>query len=134
MKKAVIALSLLAFAGSLPVWASSSSEDGEPKASYVELAPSFVANIQSAKIRYLKADVSLKVQNAATATAITRNQPLIRNSLVMLFSRQTEESLASPEGRQHLKEEALQEIIAALQSEKEVADVQDVLFTTFIVD
>ena len=41
------------------------------------------------------------------------------NNLVMLFSRQEEEALNSPEGRQHLKEEALQEVINALQAEIE---------------
>ena len=117
--------------------ASAPKEEGDPNApqvSYVELAPSFVANYQAAKIRYLKADVTLKVQNSGTADAVLRHQPLIRNNLVMLFSRQSEESLQSPEGRQHLKEEALQEVISALQSEAEPVDVQEVLFTTFIVD
>lgn len=101
---------------------------------YVELAPSFVANYQSSKIRYLKADVTLMAENALTADAIGRHIPLIRHQLVMLFSRQSEESLQSAEGRQHLKDEALQEVINALQSEKEAAQVKEVLFTSFIVD
>lgn len=101
---------------------------------YLELSPSFVANFQANKIRYLKADVTLKIQDGATAEAVRRHQPYIRNNLVMLFSRQSEESLQSPEGRQHLKEEALQEVINALQAESEPTDVQEVLFTSFIVD
>lgn len=109
-----------------------------PKASsqvaYVELAPSFVANYQSSKIRYLKADVTLRVEDAGTADAVKRHEPLIRNNLVMLFSRQNEEALQSPEGRQHLKDEALQEVISALQSESEPTEVKEVLFTSFIVD
>lgn len=104
-----------------------------PQVAYVELAPAFVTNYQSAKIRYLKADVTLKAEGS-TAEAIRRHQPLIRNNLVMLFSRQSEQSLQSPEGRQHLKEEALQEVINALQSESEPTQVQEVLFTSFIVD
>ncbi len=102
--------------------------------SYVELSPSFVTNYLSAKIRHLKADVTLKVEGSATADAVMRHQPYIRNNLVMLFSRQSEEALQSPEGRQHLKEEALQEVINALQAESEPADVKEVLFTSFIVD
>lgn len=101
---------------------------------YLELSPSFVANFQANKIRYLKADVTLKIQDGATAEAVRRHQPYIRNNLVMLFSRQSEESLQSPEGRQHLKEEALQEVINALQAESEPTEVQEVLFTSFIVD
>lgn len=101
---------------------------------YVELAPAFVTNFQAPKIRYLKTDITLKVKGSATADAINRHVPYIRNNLVMLFSRQSEESLNSPEGRQHLKEEALQEIISVLQTESEPVDVQEVLFTSFIVD
>ena len=113
------------------------AEDAPPAGSqvaYVELAPSFVANYQSSKIRYLKADVTLRVEDAGTADAVKRHEPLIRNNLVMLFSRQSEEALQSPEGRQHLKDEALQEVISALQSESEPTEVKEVLFTSFIVD
>ncbi|HVK99157.1 MAG TPA: flagellar basal body-associated FliL family protein [Dongiaceae bacterium] len=115
------------------------SGGGEAKAdpegvAYVELSPAFVTNFVSPKIRYLKADVTLKVKGSATADAVNRHQPFIRNNLVMLFSRQEEEALNSPEGRQHLKEEALQEVINALQAESEPVEVQEVLFTSFIVD
>ena len=107
---------------------------GDSDVEYVELSPAFVTNFQSRRIRYLKADVTLQVKDKATAEAVSRNEPLIRNNLVMLFSRQTEEDLNSPEGRQHLKDEALQEVLNALQSENEPTDVQEVLFTSFIID
>ncbi|MEZ5506603.1 MAG: flagellar basal body-associated FliL family protein [Gammaproteobacteria bacterium] len=112
------------------------AEEAAPAAevSYVELSPAFVANFQASKIRYLKADVTLKIEDSATAEAVRRHQPYIRNNLVMLFSRQTEEGLQSPEGRQHLKEEALQEVLNALQAESEPTMVKEVLFTSFIVD
>ena len=113
------------------------TEEAAPTGSqvqYVELSPSFVTNYIAPKIRHLKADVTLKVEGSATADAVNRHQPFIRNNLVLLFSRQSEEALQSPEGRQHLKEEALQEVINALQSESEPTDVKEVLFTSFIVD
>ena len=56
------------------------------------------------------------------------------DDLVMLFSSQSEEALSTMEGKQMLKEAALNELINALQEEGEAADVQDVLFTSFIVD
>lgn len=120
----------------LPGLAAQAKEEAAPLpgVTYVELAPSFVANYQSSKIRYLKADVSLVADNAATAEAIRRHTPLLRHQLVMLFSSQTDESLQSPDGRRHLKEEALQAVVSALQSEKEPAQVKEVLFTSFILD
>ncbi|WP_158643541.1 flagellar basal body-associated FliL family protein [Ketobacter alkanivorans] len=110
--------------------------EGAPKEEviYVELTPAFVTNYQSRKMGYLKADVTLKVKGGQTAEAVDRHQQAIRHHLVMLFSAQTEEGLSSMEGKQLLKENALTEVVNALQNEGEPADVQDILFTSFIVD
>lgn len=101
---------------------------------YVELKPAFVTNYQSRKMGYLKADVTLKVKGDQTAAAVGRHQTALRHHLVMLFSAQTEEALNTMEGKQLLKETALSEVVNALQSEGEPSEVQDILFTSFIVD
>ena len=101
---------------------------------YVELKPAFVTNYQSRKMGYLKADVTLKVKGGQTAEAVDRHKPAIRHHLVMLFSSQTMEALNSMEGKEMLKETALSEVVSALQEEGEPAEVQDILFTSFIVD
>ncbi|RLU00110.1 MAG: flagellar basal body-associated protein FliL, partial [Ketobacter sp.] len=38
------------------------------------------------------------------------------------------------EGKEMLKETALSEIVSALQDEGEPAEIEDILFTSFIVD
>lgn len=101
---------------------------------YVELRPPFVTNYQSRKMGYLKADVTLKVKGDATAEAVGRHQPAIRHNLVMLFSSQSEEALSTQEGKQMLKENALNEVVNALQNEGEPTQVEEILFTSFIVD
>lgn len=107
-----------------------------PKAEvvYVELEPAFIANYQSAKLKYVKADITLKVRGSATAAAIDRHKPSIRHNIVMLLSRQDEASVASPEGKQKLKLEALAEVVKALESEQEPNDIEEILFTSFIVE
>ena len=137
MKTLFRLLPLLALLAASPVLHAEEAKapaTGDADVQYVELSPAFVTNFQSRRIRYLKADVTLQVKDKATADAVTRNEPLIRNNLVMLFSRQTTDDLNSPAGRQHLKDEALQEVLNALKSEKEPDNVQEVLFTSFIVD
>lgn len=101
---------------------------------YVDLKPSFVANYQSRKMGYLKTDVTLKVVGGKTAEAVDRHQPAIRHHLVMLFSSQTPETLNTLEGKQQLKDSALSEVLTALQDEGEPAQVEEILFTSFIVD
>ena len=120
----------------LPGYVSAEEETAEsgPETLYVELKPAFVTNYLSPKMGYIKADVTLKVSGGATVEAIERHQPAIRHNLVMLFSRQEEAALGTVEGKQALKETALQEVISALQQEGEPSDITDILFTSFIVD
>ncbi|MGB3622316.1 flagellar basal body-associated protein FliL [Ketobacter sp. MCCC 1A13808] len=101
---------------------------------YIELSPSFVTNYQAQRMGYLKADVTLMVNDQKTMDAITEHMPSIRNNLVMLFSRQDENVLSSTEGKTHLREEALREVLSALESEGAPAAVEDVLFTSFLID
>ncbi|MAR91418.1 MAG: flagellar basal body-associated FliL family protein [Pseudomonadota bacterium] len=101
---------------------------------YVELKPSFVTNYQARRMGYLKADVTLQVKGEQTAEAVSRHRQSIRHQLVMLFSRQQQDSLNTLEGKQMLKEAALTEVVQALEVEGEPAQVEDILFTSFIVD
>ena len=120
------------------LFATAAQAEGEAESGtsvvYVELSPSFVTNYQSNKMGYLKADVTLKVKGDQTAEAVDRHIPAIRHHLVMLFSSQTMEALNSMEGKEQLKETALSEVVSALQEEGEPAEVEDILFTSFIVD
>jgi flagellar FliL protein len=101
---------------------------------YVEITPTFVTNYQSPKLRYIKADVTVVVTDTLAAEAIGRHQPLIRHHLIMLFSRQIEDTLATPEGRNQLKLDAMQEIVRVLESEQESTAVKDLLFTGFNIE
>ncbi len=119
----------------LPGWAEDEvPQEAQDSVVYVELKPAFVTNYEARKIGYLKADVTLKVKGQPTADAVDRHGPFIRHNLVMLFSRQNEEALNSSEGKLQLKQDALQEIVSALESEGEPSAVEDILFTSFIVD
>ena len=106
----------------------------EPEIQYVPLKPAFVTNYMANKLRYFKADVTVKVRGGATAEAIDRHQPYIRHNLVMLFSAQDQNSLNSKEGKQKLQEDALNEVVSVLSEENEPADVEGILFTSFIVE
>lgn len=105
------------------------------KSSYIQLSP-FIVNVHAPgnRFRYLKADVALKVQGNASGEAIEANKPLIQHSLVMLLSRQELENVSSAEGIQALKTSALDEVMHALESEVSGVEVDEVLFTNFLVE
>ena len=133
--KSLLVCSLLIFlAPSLQAADDEEAGSSSDAVMYVELKPAFVTNYQSRKLGYLKADVTLKVKGQNTADAVERHRPYIRHNLVMLFSRQDNEGLATPEGKMQLKQDALQEILMVLKTEGEPAQVEDILFTSFILD
>lgn len=101
---------------------------------YIPIQPSFITNYRAAKLGFLKADITLKVVDAETAAAVHRHLPSIRHQLVMLLSNQRQADINSNTGKQQLRQDALSEIIAVLSQENEAAEVQDVLFTSFIVE
>ena len=115
-------------------------EEGKPKsaATYVELVPPFVVNFQDDKkrARFLKAEISILVKNADTEEALKSNRPAVRNSLVMLLSRQVYDQLMTPEGKEKLRADALVEvkaIITKVAGAKQAKQIQDVFFSSLVM-
>ncbi len=107
---------------------------GGGEAIYIPLKPAFVVNYGGqGRLRYLKADVSVRLDNAAAANSVLHHMPYLRNNLVMLFSAQSEESLKSQEGKEALRQEALREVRELLMNEDQQAGVVDLYFNSLIV-
>lgn len=82
---------------------------------YIPITPPLVVNYGgSGKSRYIKAELSIRSENAADATIVTHHLPLIRDRLVSILSAQTDEIVNSAEGKEYLRLYALAEINKAL--------------------
>lgn len=82
---------------------------------YIPLEPALVVNYGGpGKARYIKAELSLRAENAADATEITHHLPLIRDRLISILSAQTDEIVSTAEGKEYLRVFALAEINKAL--------------------
>ena len=102
--------------------------------SYITLTPPLVGNYQSTgRVRLYKADISLRVNSELAKTRVEYHEPLIRNQLVMLFAQQTEESLGRPEGKEQLRQAALQQVQQVLNAEDPSAKVDDLLFNNLVI-
>lgn len=111
-------------------------EEGLPASSrYIELKPAFIVNYGGeGRLRYLKTDIALRVAaDDKGAGAIRHHMPYIRHTLVMLLSRASEEQLSSMEGREMLRQDALQAVREVLKQEEGEEYVVDLLFNSFIV-
>lgn len=112
----LIVLLLLGFSSSL--WASGGSG---PKfaegVNYIDVTPPLIVNYGGAgKMRYIKAEISIRTEDMAGATEITHHLPLIRDKLISILSVQTEESISSAEGKEKLRLFALEEINKVLHA------------------
>ena len=108
------------------------------KSAYVELSPPFVVNFQDDKkrARFLKAEISIMAKAPAVQEAITQNLPAVRNALVMLLSRQVYEQLMTPEGKEKLRTDALEEVKAVLTKvagAKKAKGVKDLFFSSLVM-
>lgn len=114
-----------------------SAEDGagtEKPAIYLPLKPSFVVNYGNGeRLKYLKADVTVRLDNTAAANSVRHHLPFIRNNLVMLFASQTDEGVTSQAGKEALRAEALRQIKDIILKEDDIEGVVDVYFNRLIV-
>lgn len=122
---------------SLPSAVLASDNQGATPASrhlrYVDMTPPFVVSIgEAGRVGYLKAGVSLRVEDSAV-TAVELHMPALRHELILLFSRQQAAALEQVEEREHLRSEALEAARRVLTESGGVEGIQDLLFTSFIV-
>lgn len=136
--KVLIAL-LLAISLPMSAMAQEKKEDAEgenaaPKIIYVGIVPALVGNYSSGlKMKFYKADISLKVTGSEAEEKVKYHEPLIRNQLVLLFSQQTDETLGSMDAKEQLRQEALKQVQQVLAHEEGKPYVEDLLFNNLIL-
>jgi len=122
---------------SLSVYAEGEAEGegGTPAGTtYLNLDPPFVVNFGGqGRLRYMKADIALRLSSPGAENQIRHHMPHIRNDLILLLSNQTAESLMSSEGKEQIRQEALKTIQEIIETEDGQHGVQDLLFTNFVV-
>ncbi len=101
---------------------------------YLRLKPAFVIDFNiGGKPRYIQLDLTLKSRSEEQLESAETHMPLIRNSLVLLFSNQDFNELKLVEGKQQLKMAAKNAVNAILQQETGAEGIEDVLFTNFVM-
>lgn len=105
-----------------------------PRAIYISLKPPFVVNYGGpGRLKYMKAEVSVRVSSALGANAIRHHMPYIRNDLILLFSRQSEETLDTMEGKELLRQQAIDAVNNILITEDGESDLVDLYFNQMVL-
>lgn len=120
----------------LPVQAEDAPPPEKAELRYVELKPTFITNFgfsERGYLRYIKADVALRVNSKDGEEATYYHLPALRHELVLLLSSQDEATISDLDGREKLEDTALETLRGLLEREEGEPYIEDLMFTNFIV-
>ena len=101
---------------------------------YYSLDPAFVNNLSgTGGRRFMQVEVQLMARDPEVIAAVERHEPVVRNDLIMLFSDQTLESVDTTAGKEALRQESLEAIRQILRRHDEPDELEDLFFTSIIV-
>jgi flagellar protein FliL len=102
---------------------------------YVNLDPPFVVNFEAeSMVRFLQVTVSVMTRDPHTEEIIKKNDPRIRNDLLLLLSNQHYKEISTREGKDKLRSAALEAVRAdVLEAGGEAAKVENLFFTAFVM-
>jgi flagellar basal body-associated protein FliL len=120
----------------VPVPAATKSAEGGHSGKpslYYAIDPPLVVNFEDGSaVRFLQITMEIMAHDEKAIESVQKNIPLIRNNLLLLMSNRNYQSMMSREGKEKFREEALAEV-RAVQKKEGSPDVDDVLFTSFVV-
>jgi flagellar FliL protein len=117
----------------VPVVAAAHGGEGSAAAVYFAIDPPLVVNFEDGSVvRFLQITMEIMAHDQKTIESVQKNIPMIRNNLLLLMSNRNYQSMMSREGKDKLRAEALAEI-RAVQKKQGGPDIDDLLFTSFVV-
>lgn len=112
------------------------SAQAETGAHYVPLTKGMVLNYGEPslnRLKYIKVAVDVRVLSAAEAELVEYHRPALLDTLVHVFSASEEEIVKSGGGKEAIRQLALEEIQSVMRTEEGDAIIQELLFSTFVV-
>jgi flagellar FliL protein len=102
---------------------------------YAALDPPFVVNFETEQlVRFLQVTVQLMSRDPATIDLLKANDPVIRNDLLLLFGNQKYDALATRQGKEKLRADALVTVRRSLASAGgDPKLLEAVYFTSFVM-
>jgi flagellar basal body-associated protein FliL len=114
-----------AFAASIS-FASGGGDSFKEGVNYIAIKPPLVVNYGGpGRVKYIKAELSLRTEDVHSAQEVTHHMPLVRDTLIMLISSVTDEQMASGEGKEKMRLEALAKINEVLEAVNHPAGAHD---------
>ena len=110
------------------------AEPQQMPAIYFDFKPPFIVNYQwNGRQRFVQVSLSVMTRKGTVVDSMQQHMPLIRNNLLMVFSAQDFEMLRTPEGKEALRQQVLEELQKILNEEIGEPGVEQGLFTNFVM-
>lgn len=101
---------------------------------YLPMEPAFVVNFgPKADVRFMQISIQIATRDAGVIDRVKTHTPAIRNGLVMLYSSQDPIRLNTRPGKEELLKQSLDEINRVLKEQTGSAGVENVYFTSFVM-
>ena len=101
---------------------------------YLAFDPPLVASLEDkGSIRFLQVTVELMARDEKIIADVKTHMPVIRNNLLMMLGGQTVSSLTNREEKEKLRKQALAEVQKIMKVNTGEAGVEDLYFTSFVV-
>ena len=120
-------------AGKKPVQAEvkKKAPDGPPV--YHAFEPLVVNFEESGELRFLQLTVEVMAHDPKAIAAVQANTPFLRNNLLLLIGSRDLKQLLTREGKEQLRALALAEVRAVLQKVSPESEIEDVYFSSFVM-
>ena len=120
-------------AGKKPVQAEvkKKAPDGPPV--YHAFEPLVVNFEESGELRFLQLTVEVMAHDPKAIAAVQANTPFLRNNLLLLIGSRDLQQLLTREGKEQLRALALAEVRAVLQKVSPESEIEDVYFSSFVM-
>jgi len=101
---------------------------------YWPLEPNFVLNFEGkSKARFMQIGLEVATTSEKSYKAVKKHLPVIRNEVVLLLSGQKYEEMITPEGKEQLRAELLETVVKILKRHKAKEGIDNIYFTSFVM-
>lgn len=113
--------------------------DGEAAATgkpavYYAFDPPLIVNFDDQQaVRFLQLQIEVLTRDPAVVEAVKLHTPIIRNNLLMMMNGRDYKVLMTREGKEALRQECLKEVQRILNKETGKPGIEDLYFTSFVV-
>jgi flagellar protein FliL len=110
------------------------SEKSSKPAIYYAFDPPLIVNFEDPQaVRFLQVTIEVMARDQADIDAVQKHSPIIRNNLMLLMSDRDYHMLMTRDGKEKLRQEALREVQSVLKHETGRTGIENLLFTSFVV-